>query len=318
MDTPARWLLEGPPWSVYRARLDLLGQAADDPQVVAARRMMLADPQVQALVTELAGWPGSVLSSHKSAGHPLHKLVFLADLGLKADDPGMGAVVERILEHQSPEGPFQVLMNVPRHFGGSGLDEWAWALCDAPLLAYSLIKFGMGDHPAVRAAVHYLASLVRDNGWPCAVSQELGKFRGPGRKEDPCPYANLVMLKTLSQAPDDRDSPASHAGAETLLALWSESREHHPYMFYMGADFRKLKAPLIWYDILHVVEVLAGFPWLRNEPRLQEMAEVVRAKADPQGRFSAESVWSAWKEWEFGQKREPSRWVTLVAWRACF
>lgn len=116
---PTQWLLEGPSWAAYRTRLDLLGQAEDDPQVATARRMMLADPQVRALVAELAGWPGPVLSSHKSAGHSLHRLVFLADLGLKVDDPGMGAVVERILEHRSAEGPFQVFTNVPRHFGGT-------------------------------------------------------------------------------------------------------------------------------------------------------------------------------------------------------
>jgi hypothetical protein len=317
IDAPTQWLLEGPTWVAYRARLDLLRQAEENPQIVTARQAMLADLQVQMLVSELSGWPGSVLSSHKSAGHPLHKLVFLADLGLRVDDPGMGAVVERILEHRSAEGPFQVLTNVPRHFGGSGLDEWAWSLCDAPLLAYALSKLGLGDHPEVRAAVEYLAGLGRDNGWPCAVSKELGRFRGPGRKEDPCPYANLVMLKVLSQSPEGRDSAASRVGAETLLALWRDSAERHPYLFYMGTDFRKLKVPLIWYDILHVMDVLARFPWLRKDPRFQEMAEVVRAKADPQGRFAAESVWTAWRNWEFGQKREPSRWVTLVARRAC-
>jgi hypothetical protein len=40
--------------------------------------------------------------------------------------------------------------------------------------------------------------------------------------------------------------------------------------------------------------LLEGPPWL-----------VYRARLDLLG-----------KEWEFGQKREPSRWVTLVAWRA--
>jgi hypothetical protein len=278
---------------------------------------MLADTQVMAIVTELRRWPEAALSSHKSAGHLLHKLVFLADLGLKVDDPGMGVVIECILEHRSKEGPFQVLTNTPRHFGGSGLDEWAWALCDAPLLAYALIKLGLGGHPAVRAAVEYLEGLVRDNGWPCAVSKELGGFRGPGRKEDSCPYATLAMLKALSQSPEGRGSPASRVGVESLLALWRESAKRHPYIFYMGTDFRKLKAPLIWYDILHVVDVLTRFPWLRNDPCLQEMVEVVRAKADAQGRFTAESVWTAWKNWEFGQKREPSRWVTLLARRAC-
>ena len=46
------------------------------------------------------------------------------------------------------------------------------------------------------------------------------------------------------------------------------------------------------------------------------MLALLRAKADAQGRFTPESVWQAWKDWEFGQKKIPSRWLTLLALRA--
>jgi len=315
MTEPTAWLLEGPPWVQYRTRLDLLHQPEDHPQVLAARQAMLDSSPVQSLLAELAQWPGQVLNSHKSASQPFHKLTFIADLGLRAADPGMDVIIRRVMEHQSSQGPFQLPMNIPTHFGGTGQDQWAWALCDAPVILYALLKFGLGQDPRLPQALHYLAGLVRDNGWPCAVSPELGKFRGPGRKDDPCPYANLVMLKALAQTPEGRASPASRSGAETLLALWAQSREQHPYMFYMGSDFRKLKAPLIWYDILHVLEVLTQFPWLRDNARLQEMATVVRGKADEQNRFTPESIWKAWEEWDFGQKRTPSRWLTLLTRR---
>lgn len=307
------WLLEGPIWLQYRARRDLLGQAEHEPAVRAARQAMLADPQVQGLVAELLAWPGQVLGSHKSAGHPIHKLTFLADLGLRAGAPGLDEVIARVMEHQSPEGPFQVLMNIPVHFGGTGQDQWAWALCDAPLLAYALHKFGLGQDARVRRSAEHLMGLVRDNGWPCGGA--LGKFRGPGRKEDPCPYATLIMLKLLALDDAWRDAPACHVGAETLLNLWSRSRELHPYMFYMGTDFRKLKAPLVWYDIVHVLDVLSQFPWLRQDARLGEMLSLVAAKADAQGRFTPESIWKAWEGWDFGQKRAPSRGLTFFVRR---
>jgi hypothetical protein len=315
MNAPIDWLLEGEPWIEYRTRLDLLGQSKQDPQVMSARKSMLAYPQVQTLITELTGWPGIVISSHKSASQPFHKLTFIADLGLKADDPMMGKIVARILEHQSAEGPFQLSMNIPTHFGGTGQDQWAWALCDAPLVVYSLLKFGLKDDPKVKAAIGYLAGLLKDNGWPCAVSKELGKFRGPGRKDDPCPFANLAMLKALSEVDELRDSPACHIGADTLLTLWSESTAQHPYMFFMGSDFRKLKVPFVWYDLMHVLDVLTRFSWLANDARLLDMMATLKSKADQQGRFTPESVWTAWKDWEFGQKKEPSRWLTLSAWR---
>jgi hypothetical protein len=112
-----------------------------------------------------------------------------------------------------------------------------------------------------------------------------------------------------------RDSDACHTGAEILLTLWNESLTQHPYIFYMGTDFRKLKVPFIWYDLTHVLEVLTRFKWLRHDPRLQDMLGVMQSKMDDQGCFTLESVWMAWKEWEFGQKKEPSRWLTLMAWR---
>ena len=39
---------------------------------------------------------------------------------------------------------------------------------------------------------------------------------------------------------------------------------------------------------------------------------VLLAKAGADGRYTPESVWTAWKDWEFGQKKEPSPWLTLL------
>ncbi len=312
MNAPINWLLEGEPWIAYRTRLDLLGEP-EPPRAV--REKHLNDPRLENLVAELANWPGQVISSHKSAGQPFHKLTFVADMGFKADDAAIRPIIERILEHQSDEGPFQLPTNVPVHFGGSGADTWAWALCDAPLVVYALVKFGLEDDPRVQRAVDYLVNLVRQNGWPCVVSKELGKFRGPGRKDDPCPFATLAMLKLLAQVPAERDGQAARAGAESILNLWATSLDQHPYMFFMGADFRKIKVPFVWYDLIHTLDVLSQFPWLRGDARLLAMVELLKSKADDEGRFTLESVWTAWKDWEFGQKKAPSRWLTFSAWR---
>ena len=83
----------------------------------------------------------------------------------------------------------------------------------------------------------------------------------------------------------------------------------------MGTDFRKLKVPFIWYDLLHVLEVLSHFTWVRKDPRYLEMLSLLQGKADSDGRFTLESVWLAWKDWEFGQKKIPSRWLTLLSIR---
>ena len=309
------WLLQGDPWIEYRTRVGLLEQAETDPQVITARKAMLADAKIQSLLTELTDWPGTVLNSHKSASQPFHKLAFIADLGLRISDPPIKKIVGKVMERQSKQGPFQLPTNVPSHFGGSGKDEWAWALCDAPIVVSALIQMGLSDDKRVQAAIKHLDGLVRDNGWPCVVSPELGKFRGPGRKDDPCPYATLVMLKALAHVPELCESKSAKVGAETLLALWDESKELHPYMFFMGTDFRKLKAPLFWYDILHVLDVLSQFKWVRKDKRFKEMLSIVESKADGDGRFVPESIWTAWKDWDFGQKKIPSRGLTFFVQR---
>jgi hypothetical protein len=315
MDELVEWLLAGDAFIEYRTRLDLIGQSQDATEVIAAKKRLLEDLKIQQIVGELKNWPGLVLNSHKSASQPFHKLSFIADLGLTKDNPDIAAIAAKVFEHQSEVGPFQLTANYPKHFGGTGTDIWAWALCDAPVTVYSLAKLGYRDDPRVQKAAAYLAGLAFPNGWHCTVSKELGSFRGPGRKDDPCPYATLVMVKMLSQFQEFRDSKAAHDGAECLLNLWQNSLTLHPYIFYMGTDFRKLKAPFVWYDLLHVLDVLSQFSWLKTDPRLQDMAGLLKLKADAAGKFTPESEWQVWRGWDFGQKKQPSRWLTFLALR---
>jgi hypothetical protein len=311
---PIQWLLDSFPWVEYRTRVDLLEQPEDSPEVIQARQAMMDHPMVISMVNELTGWPGHSLKRHNDAAHMIHKLVFLADIGVQAGDPGMNKIIDRISEHRSDEGLFKVLANTPRSFGGSGEDEWVWMLCDTPSVLYSLIKM-QANVPHIQDAVTHLAVYGRDNGWPCAVSAEMGRFKGPGRRDDPCPYATLISLKALHELPEWRNSNEIKNGIDTILTLWEQRKERRPYLFAMGTDFRKLKAPLIWYDILHVLDVLTLFPRALEDPRLNAMLDIIREKADSQKRFTAESIWKAWGEWDFGQKKEPSSWITFLVYR---
>ncbi len=185
MDETIDWLLEGPSWVEYRTRLDLLLQDEEEEDVIESPMKMLNSPEIKSLIAELQNWPGSVLTSHNNAGHPIYKWTFLADLGMRKDDPGVEEIVEKILEHRSSQGPSQVLMNIPVKFGGSGTDQFAWALCDAPVILYSIARIRLQDDARVLGAAEYLAEQIRGDGWPCVTSPELGSFRGPGRREDP-------------------------------------------------------------------------------------------------------------------------------------
>lgn len=309
------FLLNNEPWTEYRTRIDLLGESEKSENVISAKERMLKHSNVVSLFKELNEWPGSVVSSHKSAGQLYHKLVFAAELGLTKENPQIEKVIKKIFKQFSDEGPFQVLMNIPVHFGGSGKDEFAWALCDAPLLVYAIARFGLKSEKQVIKAKNYLIQLCRENGFPCAVSKNLGKFRGPGKKDDPCPYATLIMLKLMSQFEKDKNSDCAKKCIDCLLNLWEKSKTLHPYLFYMGTDFRKLKAPLIWYDIIHLADTLSNFDYAKKDKRYKEIIKIIESKADANGLFTPESEWKAWKDWDFGQKKKPSSWLSYLVWR---
>jgi hypothetical protein len=321
MNPTITWLLNSSePWTRSRTLLDLLDRPPDDPEVRAARASMLAHPQVQALVAQAATWGTRPFTRHNDAGHAIYALSTLADFGLRADDPGLLPAVADVLAHQSPEGAFQTVVNIPTHFGGCGQDAWTWIVCDTPTVLYALLGLGLAADPRVQRAVDHLVSLVDDNGWRCVGSPDIGRFRGPGRKDDPCPVANVYALKAIAAAgeqgrPDLLASDAARAGAEMLLSHWEQQDERKMYLFGIGTDFRKLKYPFVWYDILHVTSVLSRFPFAHADSRFREMVEVIAAQADVDGRYTATSMYKAWKGWSFADKKIPSPWLTFLALR---
>jgi hypothetical protein len=227
----------------------------------------------------------------------------------------MRAGIDAVMAHQASEGAFQTVVNIPKRFGGSGEGTWTWVLCDAPTLLYSLLSMGLGHDPRVTKAVDHLVGLVDQNGWRCVADPDLGGFRGPGRKDDPCPVVNVYALKALAKVPDLVDSLATRTGAEMLLSHWEHQQERKLYLFGIGTDFRKLKVPFVWYDILHVVDVLSQFPFVHKDARFLEMLDTITAQADEDGRYTATSMYRHWKGWSFADKRTPSPWLTFLVLR---
>ena len=111
------------------------------------------------------------------------------------------------------------------------------------------------------------------------------------------------------------DSPAVHTGIEMLLGHWERQTERKLYLFGIGTDYRKLKVPFVWYDVLHVADVLSRFPFAQADPRLSEMLAPITSQADEQGRYTATSMYRAWKGWSFADKKTPSPWLSFLVSR---
>lgn len=310
------WMLASDePWTQYRVLLDVAGRSEDDPEVAAARIAMVEHPAVVGLVEQAASWPGYPLKRHNDAAHPLYAIATLADFGFDRGDPGVAAISASVLEHFDGHG-FETLLWLPKFLTkGEDVDAWSWMLCDSPTLLYALLSFGHGDHPDVQTAVDALANRVSDNGWRCGAADSLPDFGGPGRKADTCPIATIYALKALSLAPAWQQSDAAASGIEAILTHWEHQRDYKLKMFGIGTDFRKLKYPFVWYDILHVVDVLSRFAQARRDERLREMVAEIEAQADGNGRYTAGSMYRSWKDWSFADKKQPSPFLTMLVLR---
>ncbi len=299
-------------WLKYAILLNL-DHKPDD--FIAIQNMALADDRIRRYLSDITSFHDNLVTNHKNPDLPIHKLLFLLDLGFNTDVPEISEAIQQILKYKDENGVYMSKTNIPKHFGGTGEDVFSWCLCDAPLLLLALLKASVNYNQLIKPGVDYLASLWQKNGFPCTVSPELGKFRGPGKKDDCCPYATLIMTDLLSYIPEYRNSQVAISSVNSLLSLWENSLNQHPYMFFMGTDFRKLKAPSIWYDIVSVTGVLSKYSFVQKDKRFIEMVEVIEGKKDKDGLFTPESVYQKLKDWDFGQKKSPSPYLTYLCYQ---
>jgi len=301
------------PWLQYAIRLNLQGENKTDLEVL--KKDALKDEKIQGYLRDISDFHNMLVSNHKNPELPIHKLMFLLDIGFDTDIPEIENAVSQLMSHKDNHGVYQSLTNIPKHYGGTGTDIFGWCLCDAPLLLLALIKAKADYEKQIKQGVDYLVSLTKMQGFPCSVSEEIGKFRGPGRKDDCCPYATLIMLKLLSHIEEYKNSDIVKNCIDALLYSWENSLEKHPYMFYMGTDFRKLKAPAMWYDIVSVADCLSKYEYAKSDKRFIEMIDIIKSKQNEDGLFTPESIYQKCKGWDFGQKKAVSPYLSFLCIR---
>jgi hypothetical protein len=83
----------------------------------------------------------------------------------------------------------------------------------------------------------------------------------------------------------------------------------------MGTTFAKLAYPFATYSILGVIDTLTAVPAIRGDARLHGLVDSIAASGGPDG-FRATTVSLAWADFDFGQKKVPSPWITALVLRA--
>lgn len=305
---PTEWLLStGQPWVVYHTLVDILDKAETDPDVAAVKAAIAkAEPikQIFALQTTEGGWESNTLCcscSSQHQGDTMSLLSVLADFGLTVEDERVARACEFALRFQTDSGDFRVTIEDSQTF-----------ICLSANTVRSLAALGLGEGERVQRTYQCIVETQRlDGGWIHSKSAQ----RGRRREHIPsCPHATLNVLWALAEHPDLRDSQVARDGAEVVLRHWEEGTR--PCGWGIGSSWPRLKYPFIWHGLLKYADVLSRFAFLKDDPRLREVVDLLIAKQDGEGRWRAESIYKYWKDFGFGQKKAPSPWITLLALRA--
>ena len=82
-------------------------------------------------------------------------------------------------------------------------------------------------------------------------------------------------------------------------------------MFGHGKNFRLPRAPFFWYNIGTILDSCRHYPELVKTTAFKELVAVSLLEFTPKGKFVPKTVYRYFSEYSFGQKKEPSPWMTL-------
>jgi hypothetical protein len=307
-----RWLLGAKePWVVYNTLLDVAGADSDGAEVMSAYGEMQAHPQVAALIEVLDTWPPQKpLGKAYDPKDSIWKLGTLADFGLRRDDARIAAIAERVFSAQSEDGGFL-------HGGFDHTKSWHTRpyICISHVMTYALARFGYTGDPRLQRAYEHIIGWQRlDGGW------HPNKLNLPGNEreaEPSCPFGTLNVLRALTAHPELRESEHATRAANNLLSCWERRSEpYRPVGFGIGATWDKVQYPFVQYQLLKTADTLSQVPSIRTDPRFREIIAHIESKQGADGKWTPEGVNKPYADFDFGQKKEASPWVTFLALRA--
>jgi len=320
------WLLaEDTPAVRHRTLRELCDRPYDAPEVVAARAKAMASPPIATILeneNSLGYWmkPGAGYAP-KYTG-TVWQLILLDQLGADGKDPRVRAVCEYVLDHaQAANGGF----------GASG-DKHPEARpapsrvihCLNGNLLRALIGFGYLDDERVQRAIAWEAQATTGEG---SIRFYQSATTGPGfccaaNEALPCAWGATKAMLALARIPPEARTPAMcHAidvGTDFMLSVdpadaeypmgWGNTR---PSSAWFKPGFPSFYVA----DVLQALEVL-GELGRGADPRLDRAFDWLLSRRDAHGRWRNEYSYHG-KLWtDVDVQGQPSKWVTLRAYRA--
>ncbi len=319
------WLLEkDTPGVRYLALRDLLNLSPDDPELIEACTAAHRDGPIAAILAEMdeeGYWhtPGPGYNPKYRAS--VWSVSLLGQLGGSvAVDERIATACDYLLDHAltdygqfsasgSPSGNADCLQgNICAALVELGCDDPRLEMA-FEAMARSVTGEGVASKDDRNTQPRFYASGNCGPGFACSANNKL-----------PCAWGGVKVMLAFSKWPVERRTPlierAIQQGVDFLFST-DPAKADYP----MGWNEKPNRAwwkfgfPVFYItDLLQNVEALVGLG-CGHDPRLVNALEAIREKQDDQGCWSLEYDYTG-KTWvDFGEKKQPNKWVTLRAMR---
>ena len=321
------WLLEEDaqnPGVRAFALTDLLDRPADDPEVIAARRAVMEQGPVPAILAaqdESGFWEKPGEGYYPKYRGTVWSIIYLAQLGADPGDPRVRAGGDYLLDNaRASIGVFSLTGtpagNIYCLAGNLGAALQDLGFGSDPRLEEALelmARFATGQGIAPRgeraARLHYLKSGACGPGFCCSANNGLG-----------CAWGAVKALRALARVPEAERTAviqaALEAAVEFLFSVDPATADYPAgYSDKPSRSWFRFGFPVFYVsDVLQIAEALteAG---CGGDPRLAATYDLIQSKRDQAGRWKLDYHYTG-KTWADVEERgKPSKWVTLRALR---
>lgn len=319
------WLLEAANPDVrYLALRDLLDHPADDPQLRAARTAAHQHGPIDEILknmNEPGYWYTRGPGYNRKYFSTVWALLCLAQLGASVqEDERLATACDYYLEHMAPGGQFATSSSgAPSSTVDCLQGNMCWALlelgCQDERLEKAFEWMARSQTGEGMAPMEEKYALPRYYAYKCAPNFVCGV-----NENKPCAWGAVKVMMAFGRLPANKRTPlidcAMQQGIDLLfsvdpaLATYPTRNNIKP-----SRDWWKFGFPVFYItDLLQLVEALSACGY-GHDPRLANALQIIREKQDEHGRWSLEFDYNG-KTWvNFGEKKQPNKWVTLRAMR---
>jgi hypothetical protein len=318
------WLLEeSDPGVRYLALRDIIGLSENDPELTAARQVAHQHGPIAAILAEMLPdgyWVEPGPGYNPKYRSTVWSLILLASLGASLkEDKRIQKAIEYFWEQALAPGGQIASATAP-----SGTAD-----CLQGNLCWALSELGSTD-ARLDKAYDWMARTVTGEGI-AALGDKSTPLRFYAGKCGPdfacgandkrsCAWGAARIILAFSVLPGEKRTPvigrAVARGIEFFLkddpvkAPWP-----HAYAPKPSSNWWKFGFPVFYItDLLLVAEVLTALG-CAGDPRMKNLIQLVLDKQDKDGRWILENDYAGktWGDW--GEKKQPNKWVTLRAMR---